>query len=268
MLLPLIGSEGRSRGLADAPLAQPHTPRFGLPFPVPFGLLARCAPLRPQSTMAGHLAPHLSHKSALALLLPPALSPPIEAVRRVHDRSFARWPPHINLIYPFLASPSEDAAAEQPAEGMEPTEPRLKQDIRSRIQCAIKDIQPFHMTLTYDQPGIFSHGKKSKTVWLPPSSKKVCDLQAALQAEFAECDADTRPFVPHLSVGQARSASAAQALREEITKSISDFLDTKRADAGDARASLDWSVEEVFVIERKGFNDRFKVVGVISLGKA
>ena len=26
---------------------------------------------------------------------------PLQAVRRERDRAFARWPPHVNLLYPF-----------------------------------------------------------------------------------------------------------------------------------------------------------------------
>ena len=33
------------------------------------------------------------------------------------------------------------------------------------------------------------------------------------------------------------------------------------------RAALDWLVDKVYVIERKGFHDRFKIVGAIELRK-
>lgn len=165
--------------------------------------------------MAKQLPAHLSHKSALVLLPPSSISAPIETVRHVHDKHFARWPPHINLLYPFLASPSEVPG------GSDETGRRLKQDIRMRIEKATKTIAQFRILLGTGAPGSFSHGAKSKTVWLGPATRAVQALQATLQAEFAECNADQRPYTPHLSVGQARSDHGALLLGTEITNCIS-----------------------------------------------
>ena len=202
--------------------------------------------------MAGQLAQHLSHKSALALLLPHPVSAPVETIRREHDKHFRRWPPHLNLIYPFLASPSIQQADRQPS-------PALKEDIQHRIQKAINHTEPFRLTLSADPPGIFSHSKKSKTVWLRPLSDQVNQLQAALQAEFSECDADKRPFVPHLSIGQARSDIDAEKLANEMIKHF--------AGNNMSQPVIDWHVDQVCVIERKGFHDRFQIVAAIPLGK-
>lgn len=207
--------------------------------------------------MAAHLAPHLSHKTALALLPPSLLTPPIESVRRDFDRHFSRWPPHINLIYPFLASPSEHV----PQEGSHDSLMTLKQDIRSRIQRAVQKIPPFHITLSADPPGVFSHSKRSKTVWLVPSSGPVNILQAALQDEFSECNSDSRPFTPHLSVGQAHSDTSAKELAEALKNSISAQNDRGQNEG----LVLDWNVDKVYVIERKSYHGRFNVVEAIPL---
>jgi 2'-5' RNA ligase len=206
--------------------------------------------------MARQLPAHLSHKSALALLPPASIAAPIETIRRAHDKHFARWPPHINLLYPFLASPSENR--QEHADAVQ-----LKEEVRMRIQKVVTSIEPFHVSLIADPPGTFSHSKRSKTVWLGPSTQQIQELQAALQAEFAECDADQRPFTPHLSVGQANSDDAAQKLREETTSTVAEF----GSKSGGASTSLHWPIDKVYVIERKGFHGRFKVVGSIDLGE-
>ncbi|KAH7071713.1 2'-5' RNA ligase superfamily-domain-containing protein [Paraphoma chrysanthemicola] len=206
--------------------------------------------------MARQLPAHLSYKSALALLPPAHLTAPIEAVRKVHDRHFERWPPHINLLYPFLASPSTTTEQGDRAQ--------LKEEIRARIQHVVKSIQPFHISMHADSAGVFSHGKKSKTVWLGPSTQSIQLLQSALQTEFAECDADQRPFKPHLSVGQAHSDKGATAVAEAIKNSVTEHL--THHDEVDAVA-LDWHVDKVFVIERKGYHGRFEVVDSIELGR-
>jgi 2'-5' RNA ligase len=162
------------------------------------------------------------------------------------------------LLYPFLASPS--IAIKQ---GSENESPQLKDDICTRIQQAVKTIEPFQVSLNADPAGVFSHSKRSKTVWLGSSSQNVQKLQAALQAEFVECNADQRPFIPHLSVGQATSDNGAHKIGEEIKSSIIDFL----AKSEDAPVALEWYVDKVYIIERKGYHHRFKIVGSIELGK-
>ena len=88
----------------------------------------------------------------------------------------------------------------------------------------------------------------------------------ALQAEFPEVNHDNRPFTPHLSVGQTRSQIGVDKLSEEVKKTVSEFLSTNGAEE-DSPTALDWYVDRVCVIERKGFKDRFKVVAEIELGK-
>ncbi|KAF2466458.1 uncharacterized protein BDR25DRAFT_306242 [Lindgomyces ingoldianus] len=226
------------------------------------------------------LAQHLSYKSAIALIPPSSLQPPIETVRRVYDKHFSRWPPHINLIYPFLASPSEAEGGvqqeDEQQQSPDPQLPHLKQDIRTRICSALQDIEPFEIRLSADPPGTFSHGARSKTVWLdpvPPNSDSSLHplhrLQAALQAEFRECDADDRPFSPHLSIGQAKSSQEAQNLGEEIRKSVSSTLAEQSTNDLQERQPtvLDWYVDRVYVLERKGYYGRFAVVEEVNLGK-
>ncbi|KAK3209226.1 hypothetical protein GRF29_69g1136600 [Pseudopithomyces chartarum] len=207
----------------------------------------------PKIDLAPPLPSFLSYKSALVLLPPRAIALPIEAVRGNHDRHFKRWPPHINLIWPFLAQPStaEPGRAHR----------TLKDEIRSRIQRATKDIRSFHMNLMADHPGTFQMSKTFTNVHLKPSTDSVEKLQAALQAEFAECDYDKRPFVPHLSLGQVKSAFRLEQLRTRLRESIADHLEPGL----DPR--LEWHVDAVLVLERKDYNDRFKVVGTIELDR-
>lgn len=203
--------------------------------------------------MALKLPAHLTYKTAIALLPPSSITWPIEAVRFVHDKNFKRWPPHINLIYPFLASPLETSDSNAP---------RLSQAIQARLEKATSGIRAFSVSLCADSPGTFHHSKTSKTVWLGPVPDVIVkQLQAALQAEFAECDSDRRAFVPHLSVGQARTDKVAEQLRKEISNEVAGFRPSEK----NASRTLDWFVDKVYVIERKGFHGRFTVVGSVNL---
>lgn len=205
--------------------------------------------------MALKLPAHLTYKTAIALLPPSSITSPIEAVRSVHDKNFKRWPPHINLIYPFLASPLETSDSNSP---------RLSQPVQARLQRATSGIRAFQVSLNSDLPGIFTHSKSSKTVWLSPTpDDKVKQLQAALQAEFSECDSDPRAFTPHLSIGQARTDKVAEQLSKEISNSVAIFHESEDT----VPRSLHWLVDKVYVIERKGFHGRFTVVGSVDLAQ-
>lgn len=215
---------------------------------------------------APQLPSHLSYKSALVLLPPSSIEAPIESLRKKHDRNFHRWPPHINLIYPFLNQPSSSL-----------------QTIKTRIQGAVGNGR--HIELCLSSAGHFLHSKSSATVWLQPSEKDgantstcqtLLDLQAELQKEFAECNADDRPFTPHLSVGQARGGRAAEGLKAEVDQVMTDFVKTSSStsqgphefnDSGHGDWQLDWTVDRVFVIERQGFKDRFKIVEEVLLSE-
>lgn len=54
--------------------------------------------------------PAQTHQTALVVLInedaPDSLHGAVQDIRRVHDRHFKRWPPHITLAYPF--APHED----------------------------------------------------------------------------------------------------------------------------------------------------------------
>jgi 2'-5' RNA ligase len=221
--------------------------------------------------MARHIPAHLSFKSALVLLPPSSIAAPIEAVRRTHDKNFERWPAHINLLYPFLSEPSGSS------EQGDDSRLLLKPDIRTRVARAVKDIQPFHISLEANPPGVFEHGYGSyQTVWLGPTTQHVQQLQAALQKEFSEVDSDRRPFIPHLSVGQAKNSARVAKLKTLITKRVLEHalnsesvllhLDPTALEEP-IPIALDWHVDHVCVIERFGKKDRFKVVETINLGE-
>jgi hypothetical protein len=83
-------------------------------------------------------------------------------------------------------------------------------------------------------------------------------LQNALQLEFAECDADTRPFVPHLSIGQAKRTKDVVALKGDIQTVMASYCQTDDW-------SLDWLVDAVVVLEREGYSEPFEVVSAVLL---
>ena len=58
----------------------------------------------------------LSHRSAICLIPHRSAWPSIQAVRSIHDKAYTRWPPHINLLYPFLPDSVSGAAFAEAAQ--------------------------------------------------------------------------------------------------------------------------------------------------------
>ena len=140
-----------------------------------------------------------THQTALVLIPPPEVWDPIQAIRRVHDRQFRRWMPHLTILYPFVTRDLLDRALPAATE-------------------ALFDLAPFEVTLArFD---VFRHRGATTTLWLAPEPKAtLVALHAALLRRFPECSATSRfsgGFTPHLSVGQTRDDERLGALRADL----------------------------------------------------
>ncbi len=176
-----------------------------------------------------------SHRLTLVAVPPRALWGPIQAVRRRHDRQIRRWPPHVNLLYPF-----HDEVGLAPC--------------LARLRAALAAVSPFVARL--GAVGVFRHRHGRRTVWLAP--EPAAAWQALHAAARSACpvldDLDRFPggFTPHLSVGQADARSEGD-LRTEAT----------------ALEGLGWWLDRVAVWVR-GIppDDRFRLRALIPLGAA
>ena len=128
--------------------------------------------------------PNKTHTTAVVLIPPETIQPPIQSIRRVHDRNFERWMPHITLLYPF--APKQDF-----------------EDVIPSLAEAAQQTDPFSISLaSFDA---FRH-RKSCTLFLVPEPKDVIvKLQSTLIQLLSDYDDTSRfpgGFNPHLSVGQ------------------------------------------------------------------
>jgi len=134
-------------------------------------------------------AKKFSTRSALAFVLPVELQAPVQSIRKVHDKAYGRWPPHINFFFPFV--PEETVSSLVP-----------------RIRDALAHIHPF--TTVLDTIGSFKHGKGPLTVWLGPRDiQPFVDIFNAVSPLFPELNNNGREaFVPHMTLGQCQSGPA------------------------------------------------------------
>ena len=130
-----------------------------------------------------------THTTAVVLIPPESTQPPIQAIRRIHDRNFQRWMPHITLLYPFA-------------------ERRDFSDVTPALAETAQQIIPFSIELTrFDA---FKHRKSSTMFLMPEPADEIVRLHNALITHLPEYDDTARfsgGFHPHLSVGQFQHRS-------------------------------------------------------------
>eukprot|EP00947_MAST-08B_sp_MAST-8B-sp1_P003132 g3132.t1 len=178
-----------------------------------------------------------SHLTALCLV--PAegrLRDKIEAIRRRHDKHHGKWPPHINLMYPFV----------QPGAALDDAAERLKQALAA-AGLAKAPLDGF-----FDSVQHFKHGRKRFVTWLRPELPGVMEVQScALRAFPGLAAANRQAFTPHLTIGQATSEDQ-----------VADII----ADADWLRTGCVF--DRLCIIERDAVGEPFRLVHEVPLGKA
>lgn len=145
--------------------------------------------------------------SACCILPPLDKVTQIEEIRKNHDKSYDRWPPHINLFFPFFREATFGTCAS-----------RFQQFLDSN-----PDVLNFDVSLNS-----FNYFKQSKscTVFVSPnesSSERLCKLFQDLVVCFPECqnsDRNQRDFHPHLTVAQCTSENEAKRLCLEFANNF------------------------------------------------
>ena len=124
----------------------------------------------------------------------------LQAAReQMNDTGIYRWPPHINMVYPFLPPSAFGEAV-------------------AVLTPAVAALEPFNVTL--DSLGTFG-GRHRGVLYAHPSDPAQLEslraLQAALQAQLPFLDDQQRRgvYTPHLTLAHFPSRDAAEAARDE-----------------------------------------------------
>jgi poly(A) polymerase len=125
-------------------------------------------------------------RSALTCIPPRSLWAPLQEIRRHFDPAFARWMPHLNVLYGFLAEGAFPEATRQLSE-------------------AFRDEEPFSVTLSGLRQ--FTH-TSSLTVWVAPDEEGRARLErlyrkaAALFPGCVDPRHGAETFNPHLTIAK------------------------------------------------------------------
>lgn len=211
-------------------------------------------------------APRKLHTMTVCMVPPAQYKSVWEAVTRVRtelkDPGLFRWPPHCNLLYPFLdIKTSSDEAEEE-----------FSKEKLQLLGQAVTQCEPFRISL--DSFGSFG-GNTRGVIFLRPRSFEIAatdigetvvaakeetenedpltNLQSALFRHFPECPDQQKhgQFTPHMTV--------------------SHFTSLQGALEGKAQAETWWDpvefdVTEIYLLKRAGDDGQFKIIATLPLG--
>ncbi|KAH7133447.1 hypothetical protein EDB81DRAFT_659428 [Dactylonectria macrodidyma] len=159
-----------------------------------------------------------SHETALCIIPPRPLWPVADRLRCLYDKAYGVWPPHINLIYPFV----EPELLPKAADVLSQIPLTHHHQRRVRLCTADAFLRKHHNTI------FLSPADGSDTAALSQLRDEIC-------AAFAQpCG---RRYRPHMTIGQSDDALAAP----------HHFLFEKTRLLG----SLDWDLGEIALLRRE-----------------
>lgn len=147
---------------------------------------------------------------------------------KLHDKGYYRWPPHINLIYPFVDVCDFSS-------------------VLPRIAEELKDFTPFEVNL--NEFGTFGGRDKGVCYLSPEPSDVLVSIHSSIQRALEE--SSSKKFQPHLTVTHCengREATSIASVESETWQGTS-FL-----------------VDAVYVLKRDGPDGQYYAVARIPLG--
>ncbi|KAG8167203.1 hypothetical protein KVR01_002892 [Diaporthe batatas] len=175
-----------------------------------------------------------SRDTALCIIPPRNQWTKVDQLRSHYDRAYGKWPPHVNLVYPFV---QVDAL------------PRAAEAVQSAA-APVRGQKPLDICL--DAAGVFQH-KQDKTIYIhDEDDSQLKDFRAAIMQALGHQDAGS--YNMHMTIGQS----------EDMNESWHQFLLQK------ARwlPKVEWSVDQLYILIREKLpagGSEMKTWAIISL---
>jgi endonuclease/exonuclease/phosphatase family metal-dependent hydrolase/2'-5' RNA ligase len=135
-----------------------------------------------------------SYETALCVIPPESDCRHVDSLRALYDKNYGKWPPHINLIYPFVAPESL---------------PQVKAQIET-ILHETPSTPPKH-PITLDHAGYFEH-RSNSTIFLSGESYDSISILLELRAKILRgLGQDATSNKLHLTIGQSKHETESSA---------------------------------------------------------
>lgn len=126
-----------------------------------------------------------SRDTALCIIPPRSQWSKVDQLRSYYDRAYGKWPPHVNVVYPFV---QVDAL------------PRAVEAVQSA--AAQQGQKPFDVCL--DSADVFQH-KQDNTIYIHDNDySQLKDLRAAVLLALGQQDAGE--YHMHMTIGQSEDS--------------------------------------------------------------
>jgi 2'-5' RNA ligase len=137
--------------------------------------------------MAGNISLQIgSNQTALAIIAPKRFQAEIDSIRKIHDKAYGKWDPHINVIYPFVSLSALPKAVEL-------------------VRKALLDERRGSLHISFQDVDSFKH-KRNGTMFLKPSEStetSISQLRNYLMSSLSASEnKDAFDYHPHLTLGQ------------------------------------------------------------------
>jgi 2'-5' RNA ligase len=180
--------------------------------------------------------------------------------QQLKDPGFYRWPPHANLLYPFLETKDYDHHNNS----------TTMAELLNSLQTAAAHVEPF--TVRLDKLGTFG-GKQRGVLWLGPTSfrssagdddddnddKPLIQLHKALENAFPMCKDQTKggSFTPHMTLSHFANLDDALVAQHTIETDYATQL-----------PKLEFQLDRIYLLRRQGDGGQFLRIADIGLGKS
>ncbi|KAF2742084.1 hypothetical protein M011DRAFT_294760 [Sporormia fimetaria CBS 119925] len=160
-----------------------------------------------------------SHDTALCVILPAQHSERIDQLRSLYDKAWGRWPPHVNIIYPFV-------------------NPELLHQAKDRIQTKLSKIPDLtNLQVHLGKVGTFSHRDNHTISLQERDDVELSSLELLRTVALEALGRSATPYTFHLTIGQS----------EDKSESSRNFL----ADKAQLLPKVDFVVPELAILIRE-----------------
>lgn len=195
------------------------------PFYPPLYLGRHCVVYIHQSVMATRTIPIDSYDTALCIIPPKRFWPTFNRLRALYDKAYEKWPPHINLVYPFVRVEDLPEASASVASQM---------NLMSEVTTSSSEA----LSVRLDAADVFPHRHDNTIFVYDRIKERASRVQDLRQIAFrALAHTSTPNYRMHMTVGQS----------QDINDSPHKFLLEK--------ASLlppsEWAVSKLYILVRE-----------------